>query len=68
MPAREDIELATPRCWKRRLEHDGQHGVTCYTPMRYSGLHNWWRCPVCGGIVDGGEVAARRSATAVTVM
>lgn len=59
---REDIEYATPRCWRRIIERTGQHGVhrTCFQPMRYRAGDNTWVC-TCGNEDSGLLVAARPS-------
>jgi len=60
---REDIEYATPRCWRHIIDRQGQHGVhhTCFQPMRYRAADNTWECRACGNEDSGLLIAARPS-------
>lgn len=60
MPTMLDMIEAVPRCTRRRMRRNGQHGVhfTCYLPMRYNAARGVWHCK-CGGSERGGSVAAR---------
>ena len=59
-PSMLDMIEAVPRCRRRRMERNGQHGVhfTCLETMEYIATLNAWLCPV-GHKETGGEVAAR---------
>jgi hypothetical protein len=61
MPTRADIEAAIPRCGRRVMVKDGQHGThyTCGRPMHYLAFANAWVCR-CGGSQHESQVASRR--------
>jgi ribosomal protein L37AE/L43A len=62
MPSEYTIRYATPLCFARTMERDGQHGVhfTCFRPLRYRAPTNEWQCGACGGHIAGGLVFARQ--------
>jgi hypothetical protein len=64
---RDDVELATPHCFRRVMIRKGQHGThhTCYRRMRYR-AENTWVCS-CGNEEAGELVVARKAAAAMTV-
>jgi hypothetical protein len=66
MPSLLDMLQAVPRCGRRRMRRQGQHGVhfTCWEPMLYFAPSNLWHCPDCDAGRTGLVVAAQRAAAA----
>lgn len=59
MPTRADIEVATPKCPRTRLDPAGGLGrVRCDGPLHYKPGPNLWYCERCTGQTSGAEIVA----------